>query len=185
MIGILRILGTYGLGGIAGLAIYVAMFALPIGGEILFYRGIVLAVLTAAVLGALLALFHVRLGVDTATAVGIVLTGLALNVSFLVLFPVTIDRSISVFLLSRIAAEQPLDAAQLQQRFADEYLGRMEQIPRRVHEQSLSGNIAVAPGGAIRLTPRGEKFVALAKAASVWFHTDRRFVDPAADKPAS
>ena len=184
MTNILRIFAIYGIGGIVGLALYVAMFALPIGGEILFYRGIVLALLTAAVLAAVLALLHQRLGIDAATGVGVVLTGLALNVSFLVLFPVTIDRSISVFLLSRIGAEQPLSAARLQTRFADEYLGRMQQIPRRVHEQSLSGNIAVEPGGAIRLTPRGRAFVALASAASRWFHTDRRFVDPAADRQA-
>jgi hypothetical protein len=121
----------------------------------------------------------------TATIIGAVFTSLALNVCFLVLFPVTIDRSISVFLLARIEAGQPLTAAQLQQGFADEYIVEMQQIPRRVREQAISGNIDVAADGAITLTPRGKRFNALARRASVWFGTDPRFVDagPTAERP--
>jgi len=185
MTSILRILAAYGLGAAVGLAIYIALFALPVGGEILFYRGILLALIAAAIVGGVLVALRRRLKLDSATGIGVVLTGLACNICFLVLFPVTIDRSISVFLLSRIAAEQPLSTAQLQQRFADEYLIGMRQIPRRVREQSLSGNLIVGDDGGIRLSGRGEAFVALAKSASAWFHTDGRFVDPAAAATAT
>jgi hypothetical protein len=176
----IRIVLAYAIGGLIGFALYIATFALPIGGEILFYRGLLLALVTAAAVGGTLIGARSRVRIDLSTGIGIVMTGLAFNVCFLVLFPVTIDRSISVFLLSRIADEQPLTTPALQQRFADEYLGRMDQIPRRVREQALSGNIALDRNGAIRLTDRGRTFLVLAKAASGWFRTDPRFVDSAA-----
>lgn len=179
----IRILLGYAIGGIVGFALYVALFALPIGGEILFYRGLLLAAIVAAVLAMALVIGRKPFGVDLATGIGIVLTSLAANVCFLVLFPVTIDRSISVFLLSRIAAEERITTPQLQDRFAREYLGEMGQIPRRVREQALSGNVTVEKSGAIRLTPRGRRFVTLAQAAAGWFHTDPRFTRADATTP--
>lgn len=178
MIYAVRILLAYAIGGLAGFALYVALFALPLGGEILFYRGILLALIAAAAVSAAMISGRKWLRVDLATAIGVVLTGLAFNICFLVLFPVTIDRSISVFLLSRLAAEKRLTNQQLQDRFAREYLVEMRQIPRRVEEQRASGNVAVDESGAVQLTPRGTRFVELAKSASGWFHTDPRFVDP-------
>ena len=44
------ILVTYALAGLCGLALYILSFRLPIGGEIVFYRGLVLALIVAAVL---------------------------------------------------------------------------------------------------------------------------------------
>lgn len=179
---IFRILLTYVIGGIVGFVLYVASFKLPIGGEILFYRGVLLAVLVAIALATLLAIGHRKLKLDLATAIGVVLTGLAFNVCFLVLFPVTIDRSISVFLLSRIEATTPITTAELKSRFVQEYVEGMDQIPRRVREQELSGNIALDAAGKIRLTDRGREFNRLARLASAWFGTDRRFVEAASNQ---
>lgn len=184
MITAIRILLIYAVGAIAGLALYVALFALPVGGAILFYRGIVLALIAAVALAVALHAGRKWLRVDLATGIGVVLTGLAFNICFLVLFPVTIDRSISVFLLSRLAAEERMTARQLQDRFTGEYVIGMRQIPRRVEEQQASGNVIVDESGAIRLTARGARFVSLAKAASRWFRTDPRFIDPAAAEPS-
>ena len=173
---LLRILGTYAAAGLVGFLLYVASFRLPVGGEILFYRGLVLATLTALALGTVLWLARRRLRVDLATGLGAVLSSMAFNICFLVLFPVTVDRSISVFLLARIEAQQGMTTAQLQDRFASEYLVGMDQIPRRVTEQQLSGNITVDPQGRIALTERGRRFNAFARTAAEWFDTDRRFV---------
>lgn len=165
---------------VLGLVLYVLSFRLPLGSEILFYRGLLLAGLVAAALLGLLLQARRWHPLATATVMGAVFTSLALNVCFLVLLPVTVDRSISVFLLARIEFRQPLTAAELEQLFEDEYLGEMQQIPRRVREQAISGNIAVAADGSIRLTGRGRAFNALARRASAWFGTDSRFVDDSA-----
>jgi hypothetical protein len=144
---------------------------------VLFYRGLLLAVLvTAFTIGVLLAAAG-RFNIPLATVIGAALTQLSFNVCFLVLFPVTIDRSISVFLLSRIEQQQqPLTTDDLKAIFQDEYVGSMQQIPRRVYEQQISGNIAVDHEGRIVLTPQGLRFNHLARIASRWFYTDPRFV---------
>ena len=181
---VVGIVAIYALADALGLILYLLSFRSPFGSEILFYRGLAMAALVAAALLGVLLLASRWYPLASATVIGAVFTSVALNVCFLVLFPVTVDRSISVFLLSRIEARQPLNAAELEQTFADEYLGEMQQIPRRVREQTLSGNIAVAADGSIRLTQRGRLFNALARGASTWFGTDRRFVsDSAAARP--
>jgi hypothetical protein len=168
-----------------GLVLYVASFRLPLGGDILFYRGLLLAGLVAAVLAVCLVLAGRKLGLDPQTIIGAVFCSAALNVCFLVLFPITIDRSISVYLLARIEAEPGMTADELSERFEDGYLRRMRQIDRRVFEQQLSGNITVTDGE-IRMTRGGERFLAFARTMAVWFDTDRRFVNvapPAVSEP--
>ncbi|MBD3728900.1 MAG: hypothetical protein IE933_04270 [Sphingomonadales bacterium] len=174
----LKIIAAYAMVGIAGFAIYIASFRVPLGIDILFYRGLALAGLTAVLLA--VAIFAARrwIRLDPATAIGAIFTATAFNICFLVLFPVTVDRSISVFLLARIEAEEPITTAQLQDRFTTEYLGQMEQIPRRVREQSQSGNLIEDANGRITLTKRGRAFNRFARLASDWFDTDRRFVTP-------
>ena len=175
---VVRLLCIYATVVLLGFAIYVASFHLPLGATILFYRGLLLAALTGCLTLAGLFLMSRWMRLDLATALGATFTSVAFNICFLVLFPVTIDRSISVFLLSRIAAQDGMTTDQLTARFADEYLYRMKQIPRRVDEQTKSGNIAVTPDGRITLTPQGRRFVHLAQSASGWFGTDPRFTHP-------
>lgn len=169
------ILSTYVAVGALGLVLYVLSFQVPFGGEILFYRGLVLAGMVAVIIMSALVLVAKRFRLAPATIIGAVFSSLALNVCFLVVLPVTVDRSISVFLLSRIEGEQPIKTLVLQQAFIADYVVDMEQIERRVREQELSGNIIVTENGII-LTERGRRFNALARNASVWFSTDRRLL---------
>jgi hypothetical protein len=180
-----RIIGAYALITIVSFIIYILSFGLPIGSSILFYRGLLLAILTALLTLISMVVFRRALMLDLPTIVGATFTSLAFNVCFLVLFPVTFDRSISVFLLSRIGAQQGVTTDQLKQQFASEYLNRMNQIERRVSEQTTSGNIAVGPDGRIVLTPQGRRFVALAQTSSRWFMTDPRFVNPQVATPTA
>lgn len=169
------ILGTYVAVGAFGLVLYVLSFQVPFGGEILFYRGLVLAGMVAVIIMSALALVAKRFRLAPATIIGAAFSSLALNVCFLVVLPVTVDRSISVFLLTRIEDEQPIKALALQQAFIADYVVDMEQIERRVREQELSGNVIVTENGIV-LTERGRRFNALARYASVWFSTDRRLL---------
>jgi hypothetical protein len=166
-----------------GFLFYVASFRLPFGGSILFYRGVLLAGITAMALLSALVILRNRVDIDVSTVMGATFTSFAFNVCFLVLFPVTIDRSISVFILSRIVAEDGMTTDEITRRFEDEYLHRMAQMDRRVDEQTISGNVRVRPNGQVVATDQGRKFVELAKSASGWFHTDRRVVDAGIEKP--
>ncbi|WP_443970359.1 hypothetical protein [Sphingobium sp. CR28] len=176
-----RLALTYTISVAVGLLLFVAFQKLPLfsGVTVLFYRGILTGLCAVFVLGLMIAVVAKRFRIDLSTAVGAVIASLSLNICFLVLLPVTVDRSISVFLLARIEQQDGrLTAPALDRLFRDAYLTDLRQIDRRVSEQILSGNISVDATGHIRMTPRGRAFLAFSRYVAAGFDTDRRFVDP-------
>jgi hypothetical protein len=104
-------------------------------------------------------------------------------VCLLIVLPVTIDRSISVFMLTQMAAQpdQSFTPEQMRTVFVDVYVERYRQIERRLEEQDISGNVARTAAG-YRITRQGLAFVRFAQLVSGVFQTDRRFVRAAQDK---
>src|SRR5688572_16239912 len=86
--------------------------------------------------------------------------GASLMLSFFVLFPVTFDRSVTVFILSQMAANpnHSYTADEMRNIFVHIYLGRDQQIERRLEEQRVSGNI-VRTGSRYEITHQGMQFV--------------------------
>ena len=166
---------------ILGFAVYVLMFWVRVGGSmsILFYRGIVLAVVTAILVG-LIALWPARRTGDSSLPVAAAALSLSFNICFLVLLPVTVDRSVSVYLLSTIERRQ-MNPAELQRAFIDGYVVKMGAIDRRIDEQRKSGNIIVSPDGKVRLTPQGKRFMSFSRLVARVFATDPRFVSGGSD----
>lgn len=174
----------YALALAIGFALYVALVRSPLlsGVSILFYRGTFLAIAAALLLG-LISFFAAKRfrSIDLPTAIGAIAISLSFNICFLVLFPVTIDRSVTVFMLSRMeAAQRPVTEQDLKNIFENEYLGEMQQIHRRIEEQSLTGNIRV-DNGQVTLTPAGKRFLSVSRSIGKIFGTDPRFV--AYDQP--
>lgn len=165
----------------AGFAFYLALARTPLfaGVSIVFYRGLLLCGLVAVVVAVLAALVGRRRGgIDPALVIAAAMASLSFNLAFLIILPVTIDRSISVFLLARIEAAEtlrPLDTPALRRSFVAEYVGDMAQIERRVDEQTRSGTIE-RQDGTLRLTARGRGFMRLARALAWLYGTDARFV---------
>lgn len=81
----------------------------------------------------------------------------SLTLCVFVLGPVTVDRSISTFLLSRLsAARDPgLTPSDLLAAFQDEYVLRHHAIERRLREQLAGGTIQTTPECKYVLTSRG------------------------------
>jgi hypothetical protein len=165
-------------GALAGFLIYLALFALgaAAGVHILFYRGIVLGLVAAAIVFIGFAL--VLRGREPALVIAAAAVSFSLNVCFLVLLPVTVDRSVTVYLLSTIErqAEAGMTPAALQHAFVQGYVVDMGAIARRIDEQRRSGNISVAADGKVRLTGQGRRFMALSRLVARLFGTDPRFV---------
>ena len=174
-------LAVIGMSIVAGFALYVGLLHSPLlrSNPILFYRGLLLGGADAVVLALLLALSLPRLKLwDPAILIAAVMASLSVNLTFLIVIPVTIDRSVSVFLLSRIEAappQAPLDAQGLRATFVRDYVIGMAQIDRRIDEQTRSGNLVV-DHGRLRLTPQGERFMRLSRTLARLFGTDPRFV---------
>jgi hypothetical protein len=166
-----------------GLLVYASLFLTPLfaGQTILFFRGIELAVVAAAIVaGASALLARWWRALDWTTILAATSMSLAFNLCFLTVIPVTIDRSISVFLLARIEQAGPrgLSAEEARRLFIDDYVVGMDQIGRRFDEQSKSGNIQLHDGRAV-VSPQGARFLGFARSISRTMHTDPRFVNMA------
>jgi hypothetical protein len=176
----------YGLVPAFGFVVLGALFRLGVfgGTEVLFYRGLMLIGLAFALTlaaGILAIRAWSRGGVRIRDAVSAAVLSLALNLSFFIVLPVTVDRSISVFILGEMTAhgEQTYSADDISRLFAKVYVGDYRQIDRRMHEQLLSGNIEQT-GHGYRISPRGARFIALSKAVAWMFDGDPRLVSPPA-----
>jgi hypothetical protein len=169
-----------------GFTIYILLFSAGIAGSmsILFYRGLVLGSAAAALTG-LVGLWLARRSSDRSLPIAAAALSFSSNVCFLVLLPVTVDRSVSVYLLSTIEQQQQsgIDADGLQRAFIDGYVIKMGAVGRRIDEQRKSGNIDVDAQGRVRLTRQGERFLELSRTVARLFGTDPRFVNsPAIDQ---
>ena len=164
---------------VVGFAIFVGLFLAGIAASvsILFYRGVALA-LVAAIAAGIIALWPARRTSDSSLPVAAAALSLSFNLCFLVLLPVTVDRSISVYLLSTIEQRQEsgITSAQLERSFVDDYVVRMGAIDRRIDEQRRSGNVTVDGGGKVHLTLQGERFMSFSRVIARLFGTDPRFV---------
>ncbi len=169
---------TLALAVVAGFALYVGLTRSPLfaGVSILFYRGLILCALSAALVMAAMALLR-RWRFDLATIIAAGALTLSFNICFLIVLPVTLDRSISVFMLAQIEQHQDeaLDSRRITEIFVQKYVGDMRQMDRRIAEQTASGNV-VTVDGHVRLTDQGHRFLALSRTLARLFGTDPRFV---------
>ncbi len=166
-----------------GFLIFVLAFRIGAfrGVDILFYRGLVLMGFSAALTLAAATFLAGRLGfagIRRRDAVSAAVLSLSLNLSFFVLSPVTIDRSVSVFILGEMAAHPGADysADHMRSAFKDVYVDEYRQIERRMAEQEASGNVERI-GGAYRITAQGRAFIRASGWIAWLFDTDRRLVD--------
>jgi hypothetical protein len=147
----------------------------------LFFRGLLLAALTFVLLFALLAAIVPRCPgwLDIRDAFCAAILSVSFNICFLVVVPVTVDRSVSVFILGEMAnapneTYSPEDMSAL---FVKIYVDDYQQIARRLGEQALIGNIEEVQGR-YRISARGYRFIEICKLVSWLFDGDPRFVSP-------
>jgi hypothetical protein len=97
--------------------------------------------------------------------------------AFFVLGPVTVDRSVSIFMLSRFdaAAEQGLTRQEARDLFVSRYVDGWSQISRRLSEQERSGNL-VHKGDRWEITAQGRGVMKTSRGLAAIFGTDPRFV---------
>lgn len=178
-----RLLSLYAAGLPFGFLLFCAGFRLGLFGSdpIVFYRGLKIAACSAAVQWAALGL-AVRLwgrGLSPAHAFAATMASASLAVSFLIVVPVSLDRSVSVFLLGYMQnAGRPLTRGELEAALVDEYVRRDRAVDRRVAEQAASGNVVVGGDGRVSLTPQGRRFVLWSRMLAPTFSLSDDYLDP-------
>jgi hypothetical protein len=172
----------------AGLAVLIALFKSgALGGiDILFYRGIALCALAAPITAVLVGVVLRKLGTPSARdALAAAALSLGVNLSVLVIFPVTVDRSVSVFVLGYMNAQagETLSPEEVDDGFRRIYLGELQQIDRRLKEQTISGNLH-EKDGRYTISEQGKAFMRTASFIAWLFDTDRRLIerDPAEEQ---
>jgi hypothetical protein len=167
---------------VLGFGLFVLLFWAGVGASvtILFYRGVVLALVAAIVTGGA-AFWLTRGSGEASLPVAAAALSLSFNICFLVLLPVTVDRSVTVYLLSTIERQQDAGIAppKLERAFVEGYVVKMGAVDRRIDEQRRSGNITVGSDGKVRLTKQGERFMAVSRLVARLFGTDPRFTGSA------
>ena len=170
-----RLGAFYAAGCALGFALLVAGFRVGLLGglDILFYKGLALIVLSALATFAIL-VWATRRRRDPGPrdAFAATVLSLSLNLSFLVVVPVTVDRSISIFMLGEMAAraDEAFTPDAMSGLFVARYVTQGRQIERRLREQTVSGNVAPVDGG-YQITRQGLVVVAGARVVAWLFNS--------------
>ena len=173
---ILLTLLTYAVLYVVSFLLLVLLIRLPIfsGMHVLMYRGIVLIVISGIIASALLVLFKKLKGITWLSAKDVVL------MVFFTLIPVTVERSVSVFMLSYMDTydERTYTEDEISEIFVDKYVNEYGAFEKRFDEQLTTGTIEKNADGSYSITSKGRLIVNLFKLISDVFETDKRLVDP-------
>lgn len=165
----MRIVVIYLLFILTGMIIFPVTYNLNILGSlnIVFYRGIAVAMLSVFI-QIVLMLLVVRL-LSTKLLwfrdiLCITALSFAFNLTFFIVFPVTLERSISTFLLSSLSKNEAngLTQTEMENRLIQKYVLEKGAIPERMQEQIASGNIVKVEDNYI-LTEQGKAFLRISE----------------------
>lgn len=121
---------------------------------------------------ALIAVFFVWRRLATDMSLILLSFACVINLAYFALIPTIVDRSISVFVMNELASG-PKTLAQLEKAFVDKFVYEGGAVPKRISEQSLSGNIIQIEDGRYELTGSGYGTVNLFRFLGRVYNTDQ------------
>lgn len=172
-----RLLIVYGSVGVTFFLLFVALFGTPIFSSqpILLYRGLnILWTVTAIYIAYGIYLFRSKATFTESFFSAVAVTA-SLTLTFFILIPVTIDRSVSTFMLSSLSQHYPScieggTKTDLVTAFLNEYVVSRGAIERRLDEQSRTKTIENIDG-CWRLTEKGVKTIDFFNSMPLYFGT--------------
>lgn len=182
---ILMTLVFYGVDVVLSTVIFVILFHTPLLKNIgvFFYRGcfllLVSGILSVVICGVGRRLFHkLELDVKDSVCVFFIFTGITLG--WFILIPVTVERSISVYMLSYMEEndKEGITSEEFGNIFFDKYIMDYGAFDKRFTEQMESGNIEEDGAGSYVITDSGRMIVSLFRLCANVFGTDQWLVYP-------
>lgn len=166
------LLKTYG--WLAVMAAVIQVFSLvfiniaAIDGLPYLYNGVLYIIIATALIGGFLAWR------ELATDMNLILLSFAcvVNLAYFALIPTIVDRSISVFVMNELATG-PKTKEELEKAFVDRFVYEGGAVPKRISEQSLSGNIIQLEDGRYELTGSGHGTVGFFRFLGKVYNTDK------------
>ena len=182
---ILFTLLTYAVLYIISFLLLILFIRLPIlkGMHVLMYRGIVMIILAGILASVLLVVFKKWRKIEWLSAKDVVLVFIltcSINMVFFTLIPVTVERSVSVFMLSYMDtySDRTYTEDQVAEIFVDKYVNEYGAFEKRFDEQLTTGTIVQNADGTYSITDKGRFIVKMFRAISDVFETDKRLVEP-------
>ena len=149
--------------------------------QVLMYRGIIFIVISA-VLNIILSIIIKRMlfkelnGFDIFS---IVVFYMSVTMVFFILVPVTVERSVSVYMLSYAdESDTNFTKSDIENSFIDIYLKDFGAFNKRFDEQIETGTIEKVNDNEYRLNDRGRFIVRLFRFIANVFNTDKKLVNP-------
>lgn len=134
-----------------------------------FYRGLIYIMGIGLLQSIVFILMRKRLLISPAAILSLSCVFINIHVVFFTLVPVTLDRSVSVFLLQRMQANGSVHTKkQLEDVLIDGFIMKSDAVGKRIIEQEQTGSIRPENGG-WRITPRGEWIVNLYRIVGTLF----------------
>lgn len=157
--------------------------------KVLMYRGIIFLIITG-ILSAVLMYFagkkilKKKSLIDTKDVLLMFCGFCCVNMVIFTLIPVTVERSVSVFMLSYMeeSDKKSFTEEEIQDAFIDIYVKDFGAFEKRFEEQLVTGSIEETGENSYVLTENGEQIVRLFRTVAKWFHTDDRCVYPITQK---
>lgn len=180
---VLLLIGLYALIYIVCTAAFIGLFHTSLfkDMEVLMYRGIVFLLITGVVSGVIMGIIRKFWGFVTIRDVIMMFCIFCcVNMVFLTLIPVTVERSVSVFMLSYMQEnkDQTFTEESVGEVFTTKYVEDYGAFEKRFEEQVVTGTIVQNEDGTYSITPKGEFVVEAFRTIAEWFDTDRRLVYP-------
>jgi len=151
--------------------------------HVLMYRGLVMIVIAGLAAAGLMAVFKHLRKIQWLSAKDFVLVFIlccSINTVFMTLIPVTVERSVSVFMLSYMDtySDRTYTEEEISRIFVDEYVYEYGAFEKRFDEQLTTGTIEKNEDGSYSITSKGSFIVGLFRFISDVYDTDRRLVYP-------
>lgn len=176
---------TYAVLYIISFGFMVLLIRLPLlkGMHVLMYRGIVMIVIAGILAALLLVLYRKWRKITWLSAKDVVLVFIltcSINMVFFTLIPVTVERSVSVFMLSYMDkySDRTYTQDEVAEIFIDKYVNEYEAFEKRFDEQLTTGSIEQNADGTYSITDKGRFIVKMFRFISDVFETDKRLVEP-------
>ena len=149
--------------------------------DVLMYRGIAFIVLTgliAAIVMGVIRKFWKFVTIRDIIMMFVIFC--CVNTVLFTLVPVTVERSVSVFMLSYMDenSDKTFTQEDVGDIFTAKYVNDYGAFEKRFNEQVVTGTIKQNPDGTYSITDRGRFIVWGFRTCAEWFDTDRRLVHP-------
>lgn len=180
---ILALIGIYALIYIVCSVMFVALFHTGIlkNMEVLMYRGMAFIIITGAIAAVVMGVIRKFWGFITVRDIIMMFVIFCcVNTVIFTLVPVTVERSVSVFMLSYMDenSDQTFTQESVGEVFTSKYVEDYGAFEKRFDEQVVTGTIEENPDGTYSITDRGRFIVKMFRTIAEWFDTDRRLVYP-------